>query len=55
MFPNRDKEKRCVQFERGKLIVFLTARVHPGETPASFGIKGIIKKLLKPNDKQSQI
>lgn len=55
MFPNRDKEKRCVQFEKGKLIVFLSARVHPGETPASFGIKGVIKKLLKPNDKQSQI
>ena len=49
LFPNRNNETRCNQFEKSKPIIFLTARVHPGETPASFGIRGVIKKLLKAN------
>jgi hypothetical protein len=44
LFPLAKLEKRCNCFENGKLIVFLSARVHPGETPASYGIRGVIKK-----------
>jgi murein tripeptide amidase MpaA len=29
--------------------------VHPGETPASYGIRGVLQKLLDEDDKQSQL
>ena len=34
-------------------MVFVTARVHPGETVASFMLDGILKSLLHPFDKRS--
>ena len=36
-FKNKDNKKR---------IVFITSRVHPGETPSSFVCEGIIKYLV---------
>lgn len=42
---------RCHKF-RNKKIVFISSRVHPGETPASFVLNGFIKLLL---DRKSQI
>jgi len=35
---------------RDKPTVFLTARVHPGETPASFSLLGSLGLLLHPTD-----
>ncbi|KAG7254674.1 hypothetical protein CRUP_004217, partial [Coryphaenoides rupestris] len=32
--------------ERGKKLVFLTSRVHPGESPASFVCQGVIDFLV---------
>ena len=37
------------------MIVFISARVHPGETPSSYVMKGIIKFLLKKNDIRAQL
>lgn len=37
-------EDRPFMFE-GKKTVFLTARVHPGETPASYVLNGILNYL----------
>ena len=34
---------------KGKKTIFITSRVHPGETPASFVLTGIFKFLLSPN------
>ena len=34
-------------------IVFLTSRVHPGETPASFVFKGFLDFILRENDDRS--
>jgi hypothetical protein len=49
LFPehNKDKENRPFIFE--KLTVFLTSRVHPGETPASFVLNGILNFILNEN------
>jgi len=37
------------------MIVFISARVHPGESPSSFTMKGIIKFLLDKNDTRAKI
>ena len=49
LFPlaNGDKETRPYKFD--KPIIFLSCRVHPGETPASFVLNGIWNFLT--NDK----
>ena len=46
LFPNRKNEKRAFKFRENKPVILLTARVHPGETPASHAMNGIIKFLL---------
>ena len=43
------------RFEDSKLVILLTARVHPGETPASYGIKGVIDFLLEENNPQARL
>ncbi|KAG8036661.1 hypothetical protein G9C98_003983 [Cotesia typhae] len=42
-------EKRSFKF-RGKRIVFVSARVHPGETPSSFVFNGFLNFLLNLED-----
>ena len=44
-----EKDNRPFLF-RGKKIVFLSARVHPGETCSSHVMNGLIKFLLREND-----
>ena len=55
LFPDRNtsvpatrgaRTARARSFSKDKMIVFLSARVHPGETPSSYAMKGIIKFLL---------
>lgn len=50
LFPENLRH-RCHTF-KNKKTVFLSSRVHPGETPASFVLNGFIKLLL---DGKSQI
>ncbi|KAL4449715.1 hypothetical protein ABPG74_008088 [Tetrahymena malaccensis] len=45
--------KRPHQLKDKKKIVFLTARQHPGETPASYMIQGVMEFLTDPNDEQA--
>lgn len=49
---NGDPESRPYLFD--KPTIFISARVHPGETPASFVLDGIMKFLLK-NSEQARI
>ena len=51
LFPNRT-EPRPHLF-KSKKIIFLTARVHPGETPGSHVLNGIINFLLDEFDPRS--
>ena len=48
MFPETD-DARSFKFH-GKKIVFLSARVHPGETPSSFVFNGFLNFLLNRDD-----
>ncbi|CAM9747368.1 unnamed protein product [Ectocarpus sp. 12 AP-2014] len=51
LFPEHAPPSRCRPFDfEGKDVVFVSARVHPGETPASFVFQGILRFLLEPND-----
>lgn len=52
---NQIQNTRAFQFKSEKPIIFLSARVHPGETPASFLMNGIINFLLDPNDPRAEI
>ena len=49
LFPDAqgDPESRPFKFE--KPTVFISSRVHPGETPASFVLDGIWKFLTNEN------
>ena len=51
LFPEHDSDgsKRCHKFTNKK-TVFLSARVHPGETCSSYVINGFIKFLLNSSD-----
>lgn len=49
LFPERNS--RCLVGK--KPVVFITARVHPGETPASFLLDGVLKLILG-NDPRGQ-
>lgn len=47
IFSIFEKEKfNFPSFNSKKKIIFLTCRVHPGETPSSFGLMGVIELLL---------
>jgi hypothetical protein len=48
LFPNADCE-RPFKFENKK-IVFVSARVHPGETQSSFVLNGFVKFILRESD-----
>ncbi|XP_061175030.1 cytosolic carboxypeptidase-like protein 5 isoform X2 [Saccostrea echinata] len=52
LFPEKDVP-RCKKF-RGKRVFFLSSRVHPGETPASFVFNGFLEFILKENDPRAK-
>jgi len=54
LFPNKKHELTVKRFHPDKMIVFLSARVHPGETPSSYSMRGIIKFLLSKKDVRAQ-
>jgi len=50
-----NNNNRPFLFGREKPIIFISARVHPGETPASFLMNGIIFFLLDEKDPRAEI
>lgn len=49
LFPDATTP-RCRTF-KVKKIIFISSRVHPGETPASFVLNGFLKTLLDKKNK----
>jgi hypothetical protein len=48
-------KNKGLYLEENKPIIFITARVHPGETPSSFLMNGILKFLTNKIDPRSEI
>ena len=46
---------KIVKFRNNKPIIFISARVHPIETPSSFTINGIITFLLDKKDMRAYL
>ena len=44
------QDKKITKFRNNKPIIFISARVHPIETPSSYCMKGIINFLLDKKD-----
>lgn len=50
LFPQHKNDKEERPFLFNKQTVFLTSRVHPGETPASFVLNGILNFLTNESN-----
>ena len=50
LFPERAYETRPFRFKESKPYIVITGRVHPGETPSSFAMEGILDFLLNKKD-----
>ncbi len=55
LFPYHDGENEVRPYIVNKPTVFLTARVHPGETPASYVLNGILNFILNEKSEQARI
>ncbi|XP_031618477.1 cytosolic carboxypeptidase-like protein 5 [Contarinia nasturtii] len=53
LFPD-SHSKRCKLF-KNKKIIFVSSRVHPGETPASFILNGFLKMLFDRKNRYATI
>ena len=50
LFPEAKGDLTTRPFKFDKPTIFISARVHPGETPASYVLDGIMKFLLRPSE-----
>ena len=55
LFPEADGDPETRPFKFNKPTIFLSSRVHPGETPASFVLTGIWKFLTNEKSPQSKM
>lgn len=55
LFPERYKESRALKFKSSKPVILISSRVHPGETPASFAMEGLLRFLLDKQDLRSYL
>eukprot|EP00002_Diphylleia_rotans_P002003 TRINITY_DN11208_c0_g1_i3.p1 TRINITY_DN11208_c0_g1~~TRINITY_DN11208_c0_g1_i3.p1 ORF type:complete len:392 (+),score=58.14 TRINITY_DN11208_c0_g1_i3:69-1244(+) len=53
LFPDT-QSTRARQFQNKK-VIFITARVHPGETPGSFVMDGVLDFALDPSDPRAKL
>lgn len=50
LFPDANGDPLYRPFMFDKPTIFISCRVHPGETPASFVLDGLMKFLLKGSE-----
>jgi hypothetical protein len=50
-----DSSHKCLKNPENKPIIFISARVHPGETPSSFLMNGLLRFLLNKTDPRAEI
>lgn len=50
LFPEAKGDPLQRPYLFDKQTIFITSRVHPGETPASFVLEGLVKFLLKGSE-----
>ena len=55
LFPDAQGDPTTRPFRFDKPTIFISSRVHPGETPASFVLDGIWKFLTNENNEQARI
>jgi len=59
MFPyTKDRPGRqrdCKRFHKEKPVVFLTSRVHPGETAGSFALNGLLDLITDVKNEQGRM
>ena len=55
LFPDAKGKAHMRPHKFDKPVVFISSRVHPGETPASFVLDGIWKFLTNENNEQAKI
>jgi murein tripeptide amidase MpaA len=55
LFPEHEGDQDRRPFRFDKPTIFLTSRVHPGETPASFVLNGILNFLTNKKNEQAKI
>lgn len=54
LFPDHEGNKEHRPFKFDKPTIFLSSRVHPGETPASYVLNGILKFLADEKSIQAK-
>ena len=55
LFPESNGDPNSRPFKFNKKTIFISSRVHPGETPASFVLNGIWNFLTNENNIQAKI
>ena len=57
LFPlaTKEPETRAMRFNKEKPVIFLTSRVHPGETPGSFVLNGLLDLLTDIKSEQGRL
>jgi len=55
LFPNAITEPRSFEFSTKKKIIFISSRVHPGETAGSFMLNGFLKFLLSEDPRAIEL
>jgi len=53
LFPESTAEERPWKFD--KQTIFLSSRVHPGETPSSYVLNGVLNFLTNEKSEQAKI